>query len=247
MAAVILLILALVSLMPALTALASANLVSGYKLDDPPGSTKIHDSSPNHNVGLCGGPYLGRVAGCALLGVTGVTGTAASFDGQTDFYLINNHIGSDFTVVAWILTTDVGGTGAAYQGKGIIWSDVAGAASDMIPMALVGNQLGFGTGEGNGASYDTLLSPGAVNTGQWTQVVVTRQQSTGVKRMIINGLLVAKSKATTATLTANPKIAIGANPLDGRYFTGEIDDIQMYASVLSDGEIGDLYTASPHH
>src|SRR5262249_34974504 len=89
--------------------------------------------------------------------------------------------------------------------------------------------------------YDTLHSVSAINTGSWVHAAVTRDATTGLKQIYINGAIEASSTASTASLGADPFIVIGANPLDFRYFAGSLDDIRFYNSVLSASEIAGLY------
>lgn len=226
------------------TSAASNGLVGYWALDDPAGSTSAVDSSGNDNNAACGGvTYIGsfqnRFADCPTFGAPGKVGTSAGFDGSDDFLYVGNIIPDSFTVAAWIKTTDNGGGGGpAYTGHGIIWSDVGGGANDMIPMAVVNGNLAFGTGENCPYSYDTLTSTVPINTGQWVHVAVTRDEATGTKQIYINGKLNATNgNGGNCPLNANSIIAFGANPLDGRFFNGQMDEVYFYNRVLSPSEI----------
>ena len=115
----------------------------------------------------------------------------------------------------------------------------------MIPLALTGDRAAFGTGEQNGGFYDTLTSTVSVNTGSWVHLVVTRDMSTGVKQMFVNGALDGTSTGSTGMLNANPIIAFGSNPLDFRPFNGAIDDVQFHDHVLTLAEVQAIYAAHP--
>jgi Concanavalin A-like lectin/glucanases superfamily len=230
-----------------------SGLIGYWTLDDPAGSTSAADTSGSGDTASCGGVLdVGagfiRYSDCPTFGGAGVFGTDAAFDGYDDFLWINDDIGGTFSVSAWINTTSFGQGGAgsmAYSGNGIVWADISGTSPDMIPLALTGDRAAFGTGEQNGGVYDTLTSSVSVNTGSWVHLVVTRDMSTGAKQMFVNGTLDGTSTGSTGMLNANPIIAFGSNPLDGRYFDGAIDDIQFYDHVLTAAEVAAIYDAHP--
>jgi MYXO-CTERM domain-containing protein len=225
----------------------SSGLVGHWTLDDAAASTSIADTSGGGNDGLSGSLDVGGghivLLDAPTLGVPGKFGGAGSFDGVVDAVRVNNVIGDTFTVAAWINTSDPGEGSAgapAYAGHGIVWSDIGGDAPDMVPMAIVGGQLVFGTGGSNPGEYDTLASQSAVNTGVWLHVAITRDMTSGAKQVYINGNLENSSTGGTDSLNANPYIAFGANPLDGRYFAGVIDDVYFFDRVLSAADIAQL-------
>ena len=161
---------------------------------------------------------------------------------RTDFLSVNNTIPNNFTVAAWIKTTDNGGGwGPAYGGRGIIWSDIPGGANDMIPMSVTLGHLAFGTGENWCTGYDTLTSAVPVDTGTWIHVAVTRDTSNGQKQIYINGVLNAVNySGGCGPLSANGIIAFGSNVGDYRYFFGQLQDVYFYDRVLSATEIHSL-------
>lgn len=226
--------------------LAAAPPVSGLKghwaMEDPSGSTYAADSSPNLNHGFCGYGFL-----CPTFGGPGTMGSAVTFNADS-FLEVTNTIPNSFTVAAWIKTTqNGGGWGPAYSGVGVIWSDVGGYAPDMIPMAIVNGNLAFGTGCLDSIDgYDTLTSTVPVNTGEWVHVAVTRDNTTGGKQVYLNGVLNnANLEGRTCSLNALGVIALGSNPLDNRYYAGQLDDVYFYDRVLSAAEIQSLIPPPP--
>ena len=78
-----------------------------------------------------------------------------------------------------------------------------------------------------------------MNDGNWHHVAVTRQSLTGEVRLYIDGVL-----DTTAFLSAGPRSStvdfhIGANhtPAGLLFYTGSMDDVRLYADVLSAADI----------
>ncbi|MDB6123106.1 MAG: Laminin sub domain 2 [Pedosphaera sp.] len=181
-----------------------------------------------------------------LAWVTGISGNALSFDGFDDYIEISNHLGASFTICCWIKTTQTfPQVDPTYAGTGIIWSDVGGPANDFImggtqsPSGI--NRLSFFVG----GSETSISGMQEISTGQWIHLAVTRDAVSGAVNLYVNGALDASATAGLTVLNANPKIHIGGNTLDGRYFNGLIDDVRFYSRVLNQGEISSLLPTAP--
>ena len=229
----------------------AAGPVGHWTLDDASGSKSAADSSGHDNPAKCGpvmalGSGMSETVNCPDFGVPGKIGSAADFQNIANFLVVNNTVPDSFTISAWVRTTQAGDgdvTQPAYAGNAIIWSDISGAAADMIPMSLEAGHLAFGTGDCNSDKYDTLVSSMPINTGKWVFVAVTRDQATGEKQLYIDGKLDGQHADTgTCALDANKIITFGGNPLDDRYFEGQLDDIRFYDRVLSGDEIVAIMT-----
>jgi hypothetical protein len=117
-------------------------------------------------------------------------------------------------------------------------------------MSLTGNGVGFNTGSDpvNGPLQDNTLSSYAnVTDGSFHQVVVTRDEITGIKQIYVDGVLSAQDSATTEYLDDPVEFGVGAqfdgaqsNPANaaiGGYFQGWMADMQIYNRVLTPNEI----------
>lgn len=147
-------------------------------------------------------------------------------------------LAGSFSVSLWLKTSEVAGN----DGDGVtlaagIVSAFNGSSHDVVPMAMTGRKLVFYTG---GSTSDTLHSLGNISqTGQYVHIVVTRDQPTGEKKIYINGALDTSDFGSTESLNSSTELDIGYNnsqPIDG-----EMDDIQIYAGVLSASEVQQLY------
>jgi hypothetical protein len=208
----------------------TAGLVGYWTLDG-----NANDSSGNANHGIVNGSPTWTSAG--------QIGGAAEFDGVNDNIQVARTIQDDFTIAAWIKTNQPGAQAgpAAWQGSGLIWSDVVGNVSDFV-LAVLGKKLEFATGPTN----VNTISNSDVVTGQWVHVAVTRVANSGQVTLYINGRTdVTETQANTGSLNANSMIIIGANTIDGRYYAGLIDEVRMYSRVLSGAEIAYLADTSP--
>jgi len=178
--------------------------------------------------------------------VPGVNGTALSFDGANDFVGISNVVTTNFSIACWIKTTQVfPQVTPTYQGTGIIWSDVGGAANDFI---VGGTRNAGGTNRlsffaGNPETTVSGVTP--INSGNWTHIAVTRAGTNGQIRLYVNGVLDASGSGGAALLRANSVIHIGGNTLDNRYFQGLIDDVRIYSRALDDVEVASLVSTLP--
>ena len=171
----------------------------------------------------------------------GQSGSALSFDGVSSYVAISNNLGTNFTLMCWIKSTQVfQTTDPTYLGTGIIWSDVPGAAADFI---LGGTRSAGGVDRLSffvGGSETTLSGTQEISTGQWLHLAVTRDGVSGVFKLYVNGVLDGTATGATGLLNANLGVAIGGNTGDGRYFNGLIDDVRFYSRVLTGAEVASV-------
>jgi glucose/arabinose dehydrogenase len=176
----------------------------------------------------------------------GLIGNALTFDGFDDYVEISNHLGASFTIACWIKSTQAfPQTDPTYEGTGIIWADVGGAANDFI---MGGTRSAGGVDRLSffvGGSETSISGTQEISTGQWTHLAVTRDAVTGNVNLYVNGALDGTATTSTAILNANPNIHIGGNTLDGRYFSGLIDDVRFYSRVLTPAEINSFLPSTP--
>ena len=211
----------------------SADLVAHLRFDEGSG-TVASDTSGNGNDGaLNGDPRW----------VAGYVGGALEFDGDGDYVEMARVVQDDFTLMAWIRTDTPGLSlgGQGYQGSGLIWSDVGGVANDFI-LAVLGTKLSFFCGNPDlSVNSDTDIV-----TGEWVHVASTRSAQDQEIGIYIDGQQ-EKTIAHTNTgpLNALDTIAVGGNVLDSRYYTGIIDDVQLYDNVLLQAEILSAMTNEP--
>jgi hypothetical protein len=127
-------------------------------------------------------------------------GNALNFDGDNDYGIIPKNVSGDFTIEYWMKTTQSGTTGGL--GTGIIDNEVSGVSGD-IRNYLKGNKVYFDIGKGSDVEIGSNTT---VNTGQWFHVAMTRNATTGLMRLYINGNLETNATGGTGALTAGSNL-----------------------------------------
>ena len=168
-----------------------------------------------------------------------------SGSGGTFFSGSNSWLGGqNFTVSAWIKTTNVG-SGTSHWTQMHVMSAESGGLADDWGFGVDGNgKISFGTG---GASDLTYASSSSVNTGNWVLVTATRTYSTGAVRIYVNGSLetsIASTVNANRTLTSNASLKIGAGDDGGSTFGGNIGAVYGYNAVLSDAQVLENYNST---
>ena len=104
--------------------------VAYYRFEEVAGTSAL-DSSGNGNTGTyTNGPLLAQVGQPQL-------GLAVSFDGIDDHVVTPRTVATNFTLELWLRTTATSLAGTqAFEGNGLLWSDVGGTANDFVLAAL---------------------------------------------------------------------------------------------------------------
>jgi hypothetical protein len=240
---------------------------SSFSVTNPPVSSPIlvahytFDDGGNIGADSSGNGYdldFNGADGVTSSGTVKAGSGAAYFDGfsflsysSTPAAILNAFTG-DFSLSFWINTTETNldGGGEAYAGDGIVAADVPGQANDLVPAAIDGNEIGFNTGSRYGD--DTINSTVNISDGNYHHVVITRTEATGVKDIYIDGALNVSEYSTMNPLSDPRLIAIGcaidASQTDpgsasiSEFFHGTLDDLQIYAGVLSPDQVAQLHS-----
>ena len=213
----------------AANALAAPQPIVHYTFDEL--SDPVPDASGNGNDGT--------PKGDVKLSDDGKIGKCFEFNGQNSYVDLERVVQDDFTLMAWINTDQPGVQLGAqgYQGSGIIWSDISGVANDFI-LAALGTKLSFFCG-----SPDlSVNSDQDITTGEWVHVAATRIMGQKISIYINGKHEKTIDHANKNPLSAQPRIHIGGNTLDSRYYTGLMDEVKIFDAALTEEEVEQAQT-----
>lgn len=203
---------------------------NGYwTLDETNGTAAADSSGTGNNATVSGATWNsnGKVKGCL------------SFNGVNNYAQLGNGFGDDFSISFWVKTTQSGGTGQWWQGRGLVDSFLAANAND-YGTALSGNSFAFGTGNPD----TTLVSAVPINDGAWHQCVATREKATGALNIYVDGNWQAAGTGGTNSLKAAPFLRFGSRQSGVNFFNGNLDDIRIYSRALGSNEVTALFLDS---
>ena len=221
-------------------------LVAHYPFDDS--GYLSQDTSGNGND-LGGGSWWGpnhefstnAIAGAGAVLYHGASSLTPSDTTRTNW---DKTLAGSFSMSAWVKTTAARGydDDDAISGATIFWAyNDYSNTNDTIPLAITGSKAAFSTRDHLGHTT-TLHSTSSVNDGTYHLIAVTRDSSSGEKRIYIDGNFEAMEVGTTDPLDGNDYyLSIGGTYLSA--YTGLLDDVQIYSGVLSASEIAALYSA----
>ncbi|MFC4232298.1 LamG-like jellyroll fold domain-containing protein, partial [Parasediminibacterium paludis] len=163
----------------------------------------------------------------------GQFGNGLNFDGVNDYVNLTRTIQDDFTIEFWMKTTQIGNNSSMwYGGMGIVDAEYPGVTND-FGVSLVGNKIAFGVGN---PDY-TIFSTSAVNTGNWVHVAATRNKSTGLMQLYINGVLESSyTQSNHNSLNVPSYIYLGRDN-NGTYFNGTLDEVRLWNTVRTSQDI----------
>lgn len=216
-----------------------------WRLGEPLGASPTYDWAGGADLTVPSAVRLGTAGA-----ITGDPNTAATFQNSSSSRLVASSANiapapNTFTVEAWIKGTGSGrivGYGNNNSATG------TSSSTDRLFYVDSGGRLSFGV---NSGSRLTLRSPGRVDNGAWRHVVGTLG-SNGMQ-LFVDGVRVANRTDITSGQAYNGYWRIGADTLSGwpnrsllggdRY-TGAIDDVAVYPTVLSAAQVLDHYTVA---
>lgn len=164
------------------------------------------------------------------------------FDGTNDYVAVPtlfNQLRGTFTLSVWLNTTQLGHN-TDWQAPGITGVEQNGGQDDIFLgwLDAVGH-IGF-----NVKNDTSFTSTTVVNNGNWHHVAFTRDMTTGVTEIYVDGALEGTRIQPTG-LVGNSFDGIGritnTGPTLPLYFAGKLDEYKVFAAVLSASAIATGY------
>ena len=200
------------------------------------GST-VEDTSNHGGTGVMGGnPAV----------VNGVINQALSFNGVNSYVTMSNYsdvaagFNNSTTLSVWIKTTNATRTEAI-----ISKFNAGGSAAGYIFQTDASGHLEFRVGAADIYAYPaTVVDTGTINDGQWHHAAVVVTMGQGAQ-FYVDGVPTSSSAMSIwAGGDAGSALNVGACSYSpyAQYFTGSIDDVQVYNRALSAAEISAIFS-----
>ena len=230
------------------TTLAASVPTDVYHFDEGSGTTTA-DSAGTDNGTLTGTTKPqwvtpGKIGTAALSfsgdGISGQTASESAVKLGADLSPI---LGSTSTLDVWINTTQVGNN-THWQAPAITGVEEAGAGNDINWGTInASGQIGIYVGDAGGV-YSTM----PLNDGKWHNIAMTRDASTGIVQLYVDGVLngsgtfdVGNKTSQFSLIGALSDVASdGVTRTGDNYFNGKLDEVRIYSQVLGATEIAGL-------
>jgi len=212
-------------LTPALSVLAGMDpaLMVYWPLDEQSGNIATDMSGKGNNGTVSAGPTW----------VAGKLGGALRFAGAGDVrgphIPLNNRT---FTITMWI--------NPSLTGSQIVFSEVQSGSTNLSMHFRIGG-TGSTDAPVNGIRFgfysnDTDSPANILTANAWAHVAFWYDYEARVRKIFLNGVQVAQQTAVSPYLGASGVICVGSWT-GSSYYTGMVDDFQLYHKALSDAEI----------
>jgi hypothetical protein len=154
-------------------------------------------------------------------------------------------ITGDITVSAWFKTSNSGsaltiaGRGAHYSSSLSSWALFRRSNNGLAVQLRVGNAFIY-----------ALSSSTTYNDGNWHHVCFTRETSSGDLKLYIDGSLSVTTTGVTGVMQNETKETWIGGSTDSYYFDGNIDEVAIWNTALTDGtggtvnQIAEIYNAT---
>ncbi len=141
----------------------------------------------------------------------------------------------DFTIFCVFRSTQGYGSGLLYyEGAGLVNAEVAGVTTDFGSCLFANGQVCAGTGD-----PDVGVNSGVgFNDGQPHLMTFKRIESTGEIDLYMDSVFAGTTNGSTSPLTAPTQLDLGAQQTLTFFFTGDIAEVKIFNSALSDSDRG---------
>ncbi len=213
-----------------------------WPLDEAAGPSAADISGGNRP-----GTYSGGVTYRTASPVNAPDGVGVTFNGSTGNLRTTTAVAAPSTYSAelWFRTTTT--TGGRLVGFGNAATGLSSTYDRQVYMLNTG-QLNFGTYSGG---FTTITSANRYNDGRWHQLVAT-QGSAGMVLYVDGTAVAANAKTTNQAMTGywrvgGDNLAAWPNRPTSNYFAGSVDEVALWTTALTAGQVRTHFDASPGH
>jgi len=212
--------------------------IAHYKLDECSGTT-LHSSNETYNTALngtwsgTGGGAQTAAGDCSTTstawgnGATGRFNGSLNFDGTDDRVLVSQAVTqSQFSYAFWMKPSSLPESSAYVISEGLSYTN-----TNYVTLNSAGN-LDFRIFSSQIATSNAPVSPNS-----WYHITGTYNGTAGT--LYINGRQVAQASATKGGTP--DRFAIGGGTSGTNYFSGQIDDVQIFNYALTEEQINNVY------
>jgi hypothetical protein len=156
-------------------------------------------------------------------------------DGYNDYVDCGNDnsldISGDKTISIWLKISEWG----SYQAP---WSKYLDGSNRVLLQTWPDQTIQFWVVD---STTQVQIPTDIINIDEWTQVVVTIDETSQVAKIYQNGVYINQDTSFTLPDTSAADFIVGSSGAYGRYFNGAIDDVRIYNYALSEPEVSALY------
>ncbi len=154
-------------------------------------------------------------------------------------------LGSTSSLDVWVKTTQVGNN-THWMAPAVTGVEQAGAGNDINWGTInASGDIGIYVGDSGGVYSTTPL-----NDGKWHNIGITRNATTGLVQLYVDGVLNGSGTFDTGNKTSQFYLIgalsdvqnNGTTPTGDNYFNGELDEVRIYNQVLGANDIAGLAT-----
>jgi hypothetical protein len=197
------------------------------------------------------GSNTGALTGGATATATGKVAQCFSFNGSTGYVSLGNpatlKLAGAITIDAWINPS--AGPGADQLAAIVTkWAQdpSTSATADSYGLWIVNRSgtLKLLSALHKATGAEPTVEGGVIPLNTWSHVAMTFDPSSGQYALYINGAQVATSTSAGNNLATDRNVAIGREEsFQLRYFTGLIDEVEIFNRALSQSEIQSIFNA----
>ena len=215
---------------------ANVSPIASWSFDEGSGTTTADATGNGHDGTLNGNMVWSQDTESG-------SGYSLAFDGVDDYISITDGVdenlsqNASMTWSVWVKPTWA--SGAPGWNPGVI--GIRDINNTRMSLHIRKDYSGIDTWDGNSVKY----YPVSLLAHNWYHIVVTWDENSNEESVYLNGTLINKTNRTLDTTTSGLPLHIGSSNGQSEFFTGLIDEVEIYTRVLSEDEVLALAMKTP--